>query len=338
MVGRPRRRLDDRAAPPARQDALLGAAFVVLCATDSLYVLALAELVPEQGAVLAIGAELGTGLVVAAAWAQPSAAGDLRIGGWWEAAPTVSWLVAGGGVLLAAQLVSLPAVSVGLAAAALALAALRTVIVTRDVRQLVLHRREALTDDLTGLPNRRALLRRLELLTRDRGRGRRRAALLLADLDGFKELNDALGHAAGDALLARVGERLAAVGGAYTVRLGGDEFAAVVEAPLDPQAVARRMLAALSEPFTLDDITVGVGASIGIARYPDDATTSGELVRRADVAMYDAKRRRVGVAAYTAERDGFSRARVALAAPACRGGSPPRSRATACAASGSSSR
>ena len=297
-----------------RQDALLGGSFVVLCATDCLYALELAGFVGSQDALRAIGVELSIVLLVAAAWARPSAAGPLRIGGWWEAGPTVSWIVAGGGVLLASALVDVPSVAVGLAAGALALAALRTVLVTRDVRQLVLHRREALTDDLTGLPNRRALLRHLELLTRDRGRGRRRAALLLADLDGFKELNDALGHAAGDVLLTEVAGRLAAAGGTFTARLGGDEFAAIVEAPQDPREVARRMLAALAEPLTLDDITVGVGASIGIARYPDDATTSGELVRRADVAMYDAKRNRTGVADYTPERDGFSRTRVALAA------------------------
>jgi len=297
-----------------RQDALLGAAFVVLCATDCLYALELAGIVGQQDALRAIGVELSIVLLVAAAWARPSAAGELRIGGWWEAGPTVSWIVAGGGVLLASALVPVPSVAVALAAAALVLAALRTVLVTRDVRQLVLHRREALIDDLTELPNRRALLRHLELLTRDRGRGRRSAALLIADLDGFKELNDALGHAAGDVLLTKVGARLAGVGGAFTARLGGDEFAAIVEAPHDPREVARRMLAALAEPLTLDDITVGIGASIGIARYPEDATTSGELVRRADVAMYDAKRSRAGIADYTPERDGFSRTRVALAA------------------------
>jgi diguanylate cyclase (GGDEF)-like protein len=296
-----------------RQDALLGVTFVVFCLVDLGYTLGLAGLVPESVRFTGMGQAAAMALLAAAAWVPPSAPGSLRVGGWWETFPTVCWMIAGGGVLLAGTITDVDPVAIAFAVAAILAAAIRATLVTRDVRTLVGHRRQALTDELTGLPNRRALLQRLELLTRDRGRGKERASLLLADLDGFKELNDALGHGAGDELLAAVARRLESVEAAWPVRLGGDEFAALVHEPHDPRVVAAEILAAMAEPVALGDVTVGIAASIGIARYPLDATTTDELLRRADVAMYDAKRRRVGVATYAPERDGYSRARVTLA-------------------------
>src|SRR4051794_26154260 len=295
---------------PQRQDLLLGGAFLAVCLVDSLYVLSLAGYVGEVDLLFGIGWGAAMVLIGAAAWSPPSTAGALRVGGWWEIGPSVSWMLAGGAVLLAGAFTTIPMISAVLAMAAIVLAALRTVLVTRDVRSLVVHRRQALTDDLTGLPNRRALTQHLELLTRDAGVGGRRAALLIADLDGFKELNDALGHGAGDALLIEVGRRLSQVEGAWSLRLGGDEFAALVEAPHDPTVIAAAMLDELSRPVSIDEVSVAVAASIGIARFPEDATTGGELLRRADVAMYDAKRRRAGVATYAPERDGYTRTRV----------------------------
>jgi diguanylate cyclase (GGDEF)-like protein len=296
-----------------RQDMLMAGAFGVYCVIDGAYTLGLAGVLPSGDRFVAAGWSVALALLAAAAWARPSSAGALRVGGWWEVVPTVVWMLGGGGVLLAAALVEVDPIATALAAAAIVAAAIRTTLVTRDVRRLVGHRHQALTDELTGLPNRRALQERMELLTRGHGRGDERAALLLADLDGFKELNDALGHGAGDDLLRAVARRLESVPGAWSVRLGGDEFAALVHDPYDPRTVASELLAALAQPVALKDVSVGVAASIGIARYPLDATTGDELLRRADVAMYDAKRRRVGVAAYAPERDGYSRARVTLA-------------------------
>jgi diguanylate cyclase (GGDEF)-like protein len=296
-----------------RQDALLAVTFVVFCIVDANYTFGLAGVVPESVLFTGLGQATAMALLALAAWVPPSAPGALRIGGWWETFPTVCWMIAGGGVLLAGTITDVDPMAIGFASAAIVAAAIRATLVTRDVRTLVGHRRQALTDELTGLPNRRALLQRLELLTRDRGRGKERASLLLADLDGFKELNDALGHGAGDELLAAVARRLETVRAAWPVRLGGDEFAALVHEPHDPRVVAAEILAAMAEPVALGDVTVGIAASIGIARYPLDATTTDELLRRADVAMYDAKRRRVGVATYAPERDGYSRARVTLA-------------------------
>ncbi|WP_432545463.1 diguanylate cyclase domain-containing protein [Kineococcus sp. SYSU DK004] len=150
----------------------------------------------------------------------------------------------------------------------------------------------AFHDPLTGLPNRTALLRALED-TAPAG-----VALLLVDLDGFKRVNDTLGHAAGDELLRQVAGRLRATApaGATPARLGGDELAlAVPGATLAAGVVlARRLHERLLEPYDVDGATVRTGASIGVAAAPADAGGVPDLLRAADEAMYRAKRERTG--------------------------------------------
>ena len=201
-----------------------------------------------------------------------------------------------------------------LAAATFAAALARLVWTLREVRSLALHRREALTDDLTGLPNRRALFRELEVLTAAGERSSRRLALLQLDLDGFKELNDTLGHAAGDDLLVAVSRRLEAVVPGTLARLGGDEFAALVPEGHDARKVADAIGDALHAPLDIDGVGVAINASVGIAHFPQDAQDARELARRADVAMYDAKRLGTVVAGYTPEHDEHSLDRLSLAA------------------------
>jgi len=170
----------------------------------------------------------------------------------------------------------------------------------------------ALTDDLTGLGNRRHLIERLQAAI-DRGD---EMALLLIDLDGFKELNDTLGHHAGDQVLRQIGPRL---GGAVRehdtlARLGGDEFALVL-APGDEVAASTaglRLRGALERSFDVEDIVVHVDASVGIALFPDHAPDPIGLLQRADVAMYEAKRMRTGHEVYLPARDRHSRERLAL--------------------------
>jgi diguanylate cyclase (GGDEF)-like protein len=176
-------------------------------------------------------------------------------------------------------------------------------------------RHQALHDALTGLPNRALLHRRAE---RDL-RGDDPAAMLLIDLDRFKEVNDTLGHDYGDALLIEVAERLGAAlrRGDTLARLGGDEFAVLVAGAPDREAVvemATRLQDALRRPFALRGVAVELEASIGVALYPEHGTTIGRLLQRADVAMYDAKRGRRGVATYTAARDPYSADRLGLLA------------------------
>ncbi|MGW0243210.1 putative bifunctional diguanylate cyclase/phosphodiesterase [Micromonospora chalcea] len=180
-------------------------------------------------------------------------------------------------------------------------------------------------DPLTGLPNRKALL--TEVAEQVHLHGERAArgapdahlALLLLDLDRFKHVNDALGHAVGDRLLVEVSARLMGVVGAgdMVARLGGDEFAIVVPRLTDiDQARERadRVVAALAEPVPLDGLPLDVGGSIGIALYPDHGEDFATLMRHADVAMYDAKHRNDTVAVYAPESDHNSAERLSLLA------------------------
>ena len=177
----------------------------------------------------------------------------------------------------------------------------RTAVTFREVRSFHVVREEARTDELTGLPNRRALLERAQLVLAQ-ATARTPAALLLLDLDGFKEVNDSLGHHAGDQLLRQVGPRLTAVLGPQdqVARLGGDEFAVLLpRAGLDEaQDVARQLREHILEPFTVEDIRLHVGVSIGISTAPVPATSVQELLRCADIAMYAAKSTQEGVHVY----------------------------------------
>jgi diguanylate cyclase (GGDEF)-like protein len=179
----------------------------------------------------------------------------------------------------------------------------RTAPTSTELRSLHEARRQAGTDHLTGLPNRRALAAHMDGLTRDR----RRAALILLDLDGFKAVNDGLGHDAGDELLRRLGDRLRPALRAEDVlfRLGGDEFAVLLpDVPADAaDDCARRIHALVCRPVELDGVPVQVGASLGIAVTPDQATTIEELLRCADRAMYAAKTARGGVRWFAADED-----------------------------------
>ncbi len=153
-------------------------------------------------------------------------------------------------------------------------------------------RHQAYHDSLTGLPNRTLFLERVT--ERIGGPGTRMAVVLFLDLDDFKVVNDTLGHAAGDRLLADVAGRLRSVLRLEDVaaRLGGDEFAVLLDddpSLAESEAVAHRIIEALRVPFTIDGHDTGIGASIGIAAARLGTERVGELLRNADVAMYTAK-------------------------------------------------
>ena len=169
------------------------------------------------------------------------------------------------------------------------------------VRQL---EHKAFHDALTDLPNRAFLEDRLgEAVALGQGT-RSHLALLIMDLDSFKEVNDTFGHAHGDLLLKEVAARLRSIlrGSDTVARLGGDEFVLLL-ADTDTtgaSTVARKVLEGLSEPFAIEGHSLSIGASIGIAVYPEDGEAPEALVRGADAAMYRAKR---SAARYALSRD-----------------------------------
>jgi diguanylate cyclase (GGDEF)-like protein len=176
-------------------------------------------------------------------------------------------------------------------------------------------RHQALHDALTGLPNRTLLHRRAERALR----GDTLGAILLIDLDRFKEVNDTLGHDYGDELLVEVSERLdgALRRGDTLARLGGDEFAVLLDRLPHRGAVAElagRLRDALRRPIALRGVAVELEASIGAALYPEHGTAVGTLLQRADVAMYEAKRTRQGIVTYSPDRDPYSADRLGLLA------------------------
>ena len=155
----------------------------------------------------------------------------------------------------------------------------------RELGQELEH--QAKYDSLTGLANRRAFLDRLDELDLAGDNG---YCLLYIDLDDFKPINDTYGHGAGDALLAQVASRIQ-TGVRPTdlaARLGGDEFAVVLTNAVDAEVIANRLIGSLQTPFQIGDLDVQIGASVGLA-HRADARSGADLVRRADVALYEAK-------------------------------------------------
>ncbi|MBI3595553.1 MAG: PAS domain S-box protein [Nitrospirae bacterium] len=175
---------------------------------------------------------------------------------------------------------------------------------------------QALHDTLTDLPNRTLVLDRLRQAIHAAGREGKPLALLLMDLDRFKDVNDALGHHHGDLLLKQVGPRVLSVlrESDTVARLGGDEFAVLLPATdIDGATVtAQKILEALDRPFVVEGFFLEIGASIGIALFPEHGEDVDMLMRRADVAMYTAKQSGSGFAVYISEHDRHSPHRLAL--------------------------
>ena len=152
----------------------------------------------------------------------------------------------------------------------------------------------ALHDPLTGLPNRRLLLDRLSLAVTHARRSKRSMAVLYLDLDGFKQINDSLGHDAGDALLIQVAARLGATvrQGDTVARVGGDEF--VIALPdldhdHDVAHLVSKMIRAVSQPYSIHGVSVNMTASVGVGVYPTHGQDVETLMKSADLALYEAK-------------------------------------------------
>jgi diguanylate cyclase len=205
--------------------------------------------------------------------------------------------------------------------AGLLLAALLASVTRGHRRQLNVERSHAvhasLHDTLTGLPNRTLLADRFGQTLRANARAGTSSALLLIDLDRFKEINDTFGHHYGDELLTQVGPRLAGVLRAVdtVARLGGDEFAVLlpeVGSVVDATAVAAKLRAALEAPFRVEGVDLDVEASVGVVLSGEHGQDPTTLLQHADIAMYIAKAQNLGIFAYDPGVDGHSPAKLAL--------------------------
>jgi diguanylate cyclase (GGDEF)-like protein len=179
--------------------------------------------------------------------------------------------------------------------------------------------RIATTDELTGLANRERFSEAIqERVARARDGGGGQFGVMLMDLDRFKEINDTLGHHYGDVLLRDLGPRLVETVGPWglVARLGGDEFgillAPEIEGIADVEREVGRLTGVVGQPFSVDELSLEVGASIGISRYPQDGEDSHALLRCADVAMYAAKEAQADFKVYAAEQNQHSLRRLSV--------------------------
>jgi len=226
----------------------------------------------------------------------------------------VRFQIATTGVLLAFAPVVVAALQTALWLLPLTLLPLHTIYLSAHLAADREH--EALHDGLTGLGNRELLRLRARAQEEQDGRGHG-FALLLVDLDHFKEINDTLGHPVGDDLLREVAARLRSAmrAGDTVCRLGGDEFAVLVprDGAVTGLSLAARILAGLEESFVVDGARLDVDASVGVALYPEHGHDIDVLLQRADVALYRAKSERGTACLYDVGADVHSRERLALA-------------------------
>jgi len=257
-------------------------------------------------------------LCLALACWQPDGRGyDPRPGHWSTLIlPTVFTLVAPG-IVIYDHFSRVPLGAFILTMVALAGAMLRLAFALRDMLTLDDMRRAALTDELTSLPNRRMFSAELVAAITRAQRDNGTLTAMLLDLDNFKEVNDTLGHGAGDDLLRMIGPRLerAIHGRGVIARLGGDEFAILLEpgSTLElAEAVAEAVANTVREPFRVQGVTLRLTGSVGIASYPRDAVSAEALIKCVDVAMYEAKRAGHDWELYQAERNQYSTERLEL--------------------------
>ncbi len=293
----------------------LGVGLVTFAVADSVYVLRVAAETYQTGTPLDTVWMVGTFLMAIAAWQARGVRPQRAV----QAPPAIVpglFLVTSLAVVVYGSWGNVAALAVLLATCTLLVAVARMGHAYRQLQALAESRREARTDELTGLPNRRYFYETLRSCLRP-GSGREELAVLMIDLDRFKEINDSLGHSVGDEVLRQLGPRLAGVVGSSgaLARLGGDEFGLLLsplESPAAASVVAERVRDVLRKRFFLESIALRVDASIGIAIAPDHGTEADALLQKADVAMYEAKRSHHGWEFYSSFRDTHTRDQLEL--------------------------
>jgi len=296
----------------------IGAGLATFAIGDTLYLYRVATETYSMGSPIDAFWAIGLNIVAYGVWRPRPDPGADRVNSVWTlTAPLISVLLVIG-VLVRASLVHTPLPVVLLAAATLLAASGRIVDGFLAVMDIARVRAEARTDELTGLGNRRLLYEAIEAGIPALGPGQA-MFLLLVDLDRFKEVNDSLGHAVGDEVLLTIGARLRSKlqPDDVLVRLGGDEFALLLgRRPVDFDVLARtqQVAAEICAPIQLGGLSLQVEPSIGIACAPLDAQDRTDLMRHADIAMYDAKSTHAGAARYDRARDGNALERLQLVA------------------------
>jgi diguanylate cyclase (GGDEF)-like protein len=304
-----------------RRVLLLAAAFAIFAAADTVYLYEVAKGSYVQGRFIDAFWPAGTLLTAYASWMPTRRLADRRLDGIGALVAPFGCTAAAAAILVTGTQVKIPDLAVALAAATLLAVTARLAITFRDVIGLAETRTQALTDELTGLANRRSLVAALGAHAAQFRRmdpdAESSLALMLIDLDRFKEINDSLGHDVGDELLRQLARRLERYirPGDLLSRLGGDEFSILLSPERDQSAaerVASRIATALDEPFALDDLTLHVKGSIGIALYPHHCSDPMQLLQRADVAVTTAKQAPTRIALYQVAEDPHSKERVQL--------------------------
>jgi diguanylate cyclase (GGDEF)-like protein len=297
---------------PDRIWVFLGIGFVLFTGADTLYVIRIANETYAAGTMMDPPWAIAALLWAAAALRRPHVARSTRPYGWSMLVVPSTFMLLALVLLVVGTRHELPVASVVLASLTVLAGLVRAGITFHDVQALAVSREQARTDELTGLGNRRRFHEvagtRIAALRDDQ-----RLAVLLLDLDRFKEVNDALGHSVGDRLLIEVGARLTGQLRAcdVLVRLGGDEFAVLLEDAGAPEALAfaDRVRTAIQAEFAVQGLSVYIDVSVGVALCPDVATDVEGLLQRADIAMYQAKSDRVGAVVFEA-RDADLTARL----------------------------
>jgi diguanylate cyclase (GGDEF)-like protein len=303
---------------PGRDWALIGAGLGLFAVADSVYLYLAAQGTFVEGTWLDAIWPAGTVLLAVAAWQGPPRSTTHRPEGWPVVAIPLPLVLALTSVvvLVYGNVADINIAALALASATVLAALLRLALSFREIRALAESRRQATTDELTGLANRRYFYERLHKQLAAANTDGSALTLLVADLDGFKEFNDTLGHQAGDLLLQQLGPRVldALRANDTLARTGGDEFAVLLPSCDCDAAVAivEQIRAILDEPFAIRGLNLHVEASIGVAAFPEHATDVDELVRRADVAMHQAKQARTGWEIYDDTRDPHTRDRLQL--------------------------
>jgi diguanylate cyclase (GGDEF)-like protein len=300
-----------------RMWGFLGGGFLLLAVADCLYAVEVAGGASNPTPTTNLIYIVAVALLGLAAW-QPDPQVRPQIAGRSVLMIPAAFTLVALGLLLYDHFDRLDPLAFALATVTLIASVARMALAVRDLRSLAQARTEAATDELTSLANRRSFIRRTRAALAPAMLTGARVSVLILDLDNFKQLNDTLGHNAGDELLALIGPRLQGAMrlGDTVARMGGDEFALLLDpSPAEHEvgAVADKLLRALRDPFEVQGLALRATASIGIASFPAHARDTEELLKRADIAMYQAKTTRNGFEFYAREQDTNSQARLVLA-------------------------